>query len=95
MLIPDVVLRPTMVLKGWKREGYENALIYVGRPDRDFRNTTIETPPPPGMVFLVFVTPDTFTISDWRWEFSDKNGPDAPEDLARCETILWPTKRPN
>jgi len=96
MLIPEVVKSPTMVLQGWKREGYEEALIYVGRPSKDFRSPTIETPPPKGMVFMVFVTPDTHTIADWRWEPADPNNPDSPEALfSRCERKLWPTNQGN
>jgi hypothetical protein len=85
-----------MVLKGWKREGYEDAVIYVGRPTRDFRSITIETPPPKDKVFMVFATHGNHFISDWRWEFSDENDPDAPEGmLSRCEKVLWPTSRQN
>ena len=69
-LVPEVLQSPMMVLRGWKRAGFDDALIYVGRPARDFRNAQIETPPPQGMVFLVFVTPNG-NISDWRWEKSD------------------------
>ena len=54
MLIPEVVRRPRIVLRGWRREGFEQGLIYVGRPERDYRSPTIETPPPKGMVFCVF-----------------------------------------
>ena len=94
MLIPEVVRHPIMVLKGWKREGYEDAIIYVGRPPKDYRSTTIETPPPRDKVFMVFATPDNHSISDWRWEFSDENDPDAPEGmLSRCERVLWPTSQ--
>lgn len=94
MLIPEVVKRPTMVLKGWKREGFEDAIIYVGRPGRDLRSPTIETPPPRDKVFLVFATPVNHSISDWRWEFSDENDPDAPEGvLSRCERVLWRTSQ--
>lgn len=96
MLVPEVVQCPTIVLKGWQREGYEDALIYVGKPSKDFRSPTIETPPPKGMVFLVFVTPHTYTISDWRWERADDSDPDLPENVSkRCERVLWPTSPQN
>jgi hypothetical protein len=96
MLIPEVVQSPTMVLQGWRREGYEDALIYVGRPARDFRSPTIETPPPRNMVFLVFVTPETHFVSDWRWELADENDPNAPQQVReRCEVVLWPTNPPS
>ncbi len=92
MLIPEVVKQPTIVLKGWNREGFEDALIYVGRPARDYRSPSIETPPPKNQVFLVFVTPGERVISDWRWEMADENDPDLPENMAtRCERVLWPT----
>jgi hypothetical protein len=96
MLIPEVVRHPTMVLRGWKREGYEDALIFVGRPTKDFRSSSIETPPPKNMVFMVFATPATHVISDWRWEHADESNPDAPENLLdRCERVLWPTNPQN
>ena len=96
MLIPEVVRQPIMVLQGWRREGYEDALIYVGRPSKDFRSPTIETPPPKNMVFLVFVTPESRSIADWRWEPADPADPDAPENmLGRCGKVLWPTNRPS
>ena len=96
MLIPEVVRHPIMVLKGWKREGYEDAVIYVGRPSKDYRSTTIETSPPKDKVFMVFATPRSHSISDWRWEFSDENDPNAPEGmLSRCERVLWPTSLQN
>jgi len=91
MLIPEVVKQPTIVLKGWNREGFEDALIYVGRPTKDFRSPSIETPPPKNQVFLVFVTPDNHVVSDWRWEMSDENDPNLPQDMQnRCEKVLWP-----
>jgi hypothetical protein len=93
-LIPDAVKNPIMVLEGWKRDGYDKALIFVAKPVRDFRSPEIETPPPPGMLFLVFATPETYIISDWRWERADAEDPDVPEEsLKRSERILWPTSR--
>ena len=92
MLIPEVVRHPTIVLKGWKRDGYDEALIYVGRPAKDFRSPTIEVPPPPNKVFMVFVTPLGRQISDWRWEVADVSDPNIPTGmLERCERVLWPT----
>ena len=45
---------------------------------------------------MVFVTPDTHTIADWRWEPADPNNPDSPEALfSRCERKLWPTNHGN
>ena len=80
-----------MILKGWEREGYQDALIYVGRPGRDFRNVGIEAPPPKNMLFMIFVTSTNHVISDWRWELSDETDPDSPKDLKkRCGSILWP-----
>lgn len=90
-LIPEVVQHPIMVLKGWEREGYEDALIYVGRPRIDFRNVGIETSPPKNMLFMVFVTPTNHIISDWRWELSDETDPNSPKNLKkRCGSTLWP-----
>ena len=91
-LIPEVVKDPIIVLEGWKREGYDKALIYVGKPNHDFRSPEIELPQPPGMLFLVFATPETYIISDWRWEVASAEDPNLPEESAnRCEKVLWPT----
>lgn len=95
LLIPEVVQHPIMVLKGWNREGFDDALIYVGKPSTDYRGIQIETPPPKSMLFLVFVTPD-YIISDWRWEKADPDDPFLPENMQnRCERVLWPTNPPS
>jgi hypothetical protein len=60
---PDSTLR---IYQGWSRPGKDDCYVYAGKPEREFKSLTIETPPPPGIVFLVFVLPDG-TIDDWTW----------------------------
>jgi len=92
LLVREVLTNPRVVFQGWEREGFEQALCYVGSPSKDLRSESIETPPPPGMVFLVFVTPQG-TLSDWRWEKSAEDNPEFPENYrVRFRRIVWPTK---
>ena len=92
LLVEGMLADPMVVFQGWEREGHDNDLCYVGRPERDFRSGSIEVPPPPGMVFVVFVTASG-KVSEWRWEKSDEENPEFPEDYkARFRRIVWPTK---
>ena len=44
------------------------------------------------MLFLVFATPESYIISDWRWEIASAENPNLPDESAtRSERILWPT----
>lgn len=77
LLVEDVLEGSTLHLyQGWSRPDKEDCYVYVGKPARDFKSLNIETPPPPEMVFLVFVLPDG-TIDDWAWRAaSSDNRPD-------------------
>ena len=43
-LIPQVLSEPTAIFKGWNREGFENALCYIGRPRARLVADNIEAP---------------------------------------------------
>lgn len=77
MLVNEVLQNETKHLfRGWSRHDKEDSFVYVGTPGQDFKSLTIQTPAPPGMVFLVFVLPDG-TIDDWIWRASrGENKPD-------------------
>lgn len=62
-LVEGVLKTPETIIQGWGRDK-DDCLIYVGSPRQDFRSDSVETPPPRGMLFLVFVFPDG-TIDDW------------------------------
>jgi hypothetical protein len=90
LIAKEVVGDPAVVFEDWMRPEREECLCYGGRPDHDFRGPQIETPPPPGMVFCVFVLPSG-KITDWRWELADSDEPDYPENWnERFGRILWP-----
>ena len=66
-VIGDVLQGGTLQIhEGWSRPDREDCYVYLGRPDRDFKSLTIETPAPKGMAFLVFVMEDG-TIDEWTW----------------------------
>ena len=74
-----------MIYKGWSRPDTETSFVYVGVPDKDFKNIGIEAPPPPNMVFLTFVFPDG-KINDWTWRKS--NNDHIPDGFEKG-TLIW------
>lgn len=90
LIAKEVVGDPVIVFEDWMRPEREEGLCYCGHPDHDFRGPQIETPPPPGMVFCVFVLPSG-KITDWRWELAEPEEPDYPENWKeRFGRIIWP-----
>jgi hypothetical protein len=80
----------TRLYEGWSRPGKEDkCFVYVGRPDRDYKSHRIETPPPPGMVFLIFVLEDG-TIDDWTWRKTSAKDADSPEGVSG--RLIWSRK---
>ena len=61
----------TYIYSGWSRPDKDDCHVYVGFPDRDHKSSTIDTPAPKGMAFLVFVLPDG-TIDEWTWRPIDE-----------------------
>lgn len=67
LLVGEVLSEGTKrIYRGWSRPDKEDSYVYVGAPKRDRKSLSIETPAPPGMVFLVFVLPDG-TVDEWTW----------------------------
>jgi hypothetical protein len=75
-----------VIVEGWSRPGKDDCFVYIGRPTRDYRRPTIETPAPPGMLFVVFVLPDG-TIDYWRWRQQSEADPEVPQGIEG--KILW------
>jgi hypothetical protein len=93
VLAQEVTTDPIVVFKDWKRPGQEDGVCYCGRPKRDYRGPSVETPAPPNMVFCVFVKASG-KMTAWRWEVQDPDAPDFPEDWKnRFGEILWPQAR--
>jgi len=72
--------------EGWSRPGKEDCYVYVGRPNRDYKSLRIETPPPPGMIFLIFVLSDG-TIDGWTWRKARPDDPNGP--LGVTGKLIW------
>jgi hypothetical protein len=85
-LAEEVLQAPDSIIQRWGREK-DDCLIYVGTPSRDYRSSTVETPPPHGMLFLVFVLPDG-TIDDWSWRPAEAGEPGMPEGMKG--KVVWP-----
>jgi len=87
-----VVQAPTVVFRGLRKEGpLKDGLAYCGIPRQSFDNQGVANSPLPGMVFVVFVSPDRF-VFDWDWVEADKDQPGYPdnwEDRFECrlETV--------
>jgi hypothetical protein len=87
LLIEEVLGETRAIFEGWSRPNTDACFVYAGNPGRDYRGPTIEIPPPPGMMFLVFVLPDG-TIDDWNWRKVTEGDPNMPEGIAGSK--LWP-----
>jgi hypothetical protein len=87
--IDEVVLNPTAIFEGLKREGAEQGICYCGKPKRRYTNGYVEIPVPAEMVFAVYVTGDGI-IFQWRFELADTLDPDLPENWkARFDKPKW------
>ncbi len=87
LLIEEVLRETRAIFQGWSRPSMDACFVYAGNPGRDYRGPTIETPPPPGMMFLVFVLPDG-TIDDWNWRKVAEDDPNVPEGITGSK--IWP-----
>jgi hypothetical protein len=82
----ETLKSPLIIAEGLKREGLELGLCYIGKPRK--HRDGVDHPPPPGMVFLVCMTPD-FKIFEWRWEPEDCSRANYPNDGKRFTKIKW------
>ncbi len=90
IVLVDEILRPEntiRIYKGWARFGKEDSFVYQGQPSRDYKSLAIETPPPPKMVFLVFILPDG-TIDEWTWRSLRPDKENQVNGLAE-ENLIW------
>jgi hypothetical protein len=89
LIIPYILLHPTVIFQGLKRENMEKGLCYSGVPTVRYINADVTAPPHPGMTFLVFAD-DKFRVFDWRWEKVDKSNNDYPLDSKdRFTKTIW------
>lgn len=89
-LVAEVLENPTIIVEGWNRPDTGDCLVYVGKPDKDYRSAAIELPAPQGMLFAVFVLRDG-TVDDWNWRPVSSNDPELPDGVTGV--IVWPTQR--
>ena len=81
----------TEIFRGWSRPNKDGCYVYVGFPARDYRSVAdhesgwIDTPAPPDMAFLIFVTEDG-TIEEWTWRPIDKES-GRPQDIEG--ELIW------
>jgi hypothetical protein len=93
-LLPEVLKTPDAIFRGLKREGLTDSYGYSRSPSRRWQSATIELPPPPGLVFVVFINRDHrgYVVLDWEMRKthpSDRGHPLRWED--DFEGRLWPT----
>ncbi len=83
----QVLLKPTHIYQGLNRRHYENALCYIGCPERHGENWS--GPAPPGMIFLVCVT-ENGVVFEWGWEKADESDNELPENATtRFRNRKW------
>ena len=87
VLVHEVLEGGTINLyKGWSRPEKEECFVYEGRPTRDFKSLTIETPAKGGMAFVVFVLPDG-EIDEWTWRLLTEDGGNRPDGITG--ELIW------
>jgi len=87
-IVKEVLSDPLAIYGGWARPDKEDCFVYVGKPAHDRRGPTIETPPPPKMLFVVFILPDG-TIDDWNWRPQSESDQNVPQGVKKGKK-LWP-----
>jgi hypothetical protein len=93
--IPDVLREPTSIHQGLRRAEFDESYCYCGKPKARW-NGHSEEPPPPGMLFVVYVSldedEDRLTVFDWEWVKEDLDNPGCPPDCKqRFTRQTWPT----
>jgi hypothetical protein len=91
ILVQETFDDPVRLYRGWSRPDKDDCYVYIGSPKHDYRSVSIETPPPPRQLFLVFVRPDG-TIDDWMWREHVENAPETPTGVNG--ELIWQRKRP-
>lgn len=84
----NVLNSPAVIFEGIRRF-QKGGQCYCGVPPQRWTEGGNMTPPPPGMVFAVYVNPGGW-IYDWRWEKMDPSQPEYPVDFQkRFKEVLW------
>ncbi len=87
LLVRDVLGDTREIFQGWSRPDTDDCFVYAGNPVHDYYKPNIEVPPPPNMIFLVFVLRDG-TIDDWNWRPIDPEDPTIPKGITGRK--IWP-----
>jgi len=84
----EVLKAPGAIFEGLQREGQGRSYCFSGVPRRYSEDT--EMPPPPGMVFVVYMTSNR-VIFEWRWERQAPAAHGRPVgfDCGRYGKVLW------
>jgi len=91
--VRQVLCNPAFIYSGNKRLEPVAGLCYCGIPTYRFTNGGSQCPPPPMMIFMVFVNGNS-EVFDWSWEkaFADSHGRLIPENVnTRFEGRVWPS----
>ena len=93
-LVREVLQGGTVSLyEGWSRPGKDDCCyVYVGKPDRDLKSPSIVTPPPKGMLFLVFILPDG-TVDEWIWRHHSEQEGEEDIPMGVNGRLLWSLKK--
>lgn len=86
-LVEEVFNDTYAIFEGWSRPDTDGCFVYAGKPGRDYQRKGIQTPAPPGMIFLVFVLSDG-TIDDWNWRPINSQDPTIPDGIKGRK--IWP-----
>jgi hypothetical protein len=82
VIVPMILLRPTAIFEGLRRDEDEDRWgygwrCYCGVPERRFRPDGTSAPPYLGQVYLVFIN-DERVAYNWRWEKADTDNHTLP-----------------
>jgi hypothetical protein len=92
--LPFALNSPVAIFRGIGREGHEHSYCYVSKPtrywhgegDNDWSQRRI------GFLFTVYIM-DTYEIYSWKFEKSDGDSDDLPENHQnRYGELLWPKR---
>lgn len=88
--VQEVLAKPSSIFDG-VRDLHRGGMCYSGHPPFRWTNGGAQCPPPPGMIFCVYICP-LGSVYEWRWEFCDESDADLPQNhKTRYRIQLWPT----
>jgi len=90
LLLPEALLKRLRIFQGLNRDGYDGGYGYVSLPSKRYRSHDVELPPPPGLLFIVFVRQD-FVVMDWEWRKIHEGNSTYPKDWENdFDKEIWP-----